>query len=92
MAPAPVRPAIPCEVEDIRQLLASASDPHRPCADVDAVARKHLAEIESKIARLEGLRAEVRRIIEQCACGGGGKTDRVVEVLADHGNCTHEHH
>ena len=87
----PVRPAIPCEVEDIRQLLALSSDPHRPCADVDAVARKHLAEIESKIARLEGLRAEVRRMIEQCACGEI-KDCRVVEVLADHGNCTHEHH
>jgi len=79
------------EVEDIRQLLALSSDPHRPCADVDAIARKHLADIESKIARLEGLRAEVRRMIEQCA-RGEVKDCRVVEVLVDQGNCTHEHH
>lgn len=79
------------EVEDVRQLLALASDPHRPCGDVDAIARKHLADIESKIARLQGLRVEVRRMIEQCACGEI-RDCRVVEVLADHGECaSHKH-
>jgi Cu(I)-responsive transcriptional regulator len=79
------------EVEDIRQLLELSSDPHRPCADVDAIARKHLAEIESKITRLERLRAEVRRMIEQCACGEIS-TCRVVEVLADHAECVSHRH
>jgi DNA-binding transcriptional MerR regulator len=79
------------EVEDIRQLLALASDPSRPCGEVDAIARKHLADIESKIGRLEGLRTEVKRMIEQCACGEV-KDCRVVEVLADHGEClSHQH-
>ena len=78
------------EVEDIRQLLPLSSDPDRPCGEVDAIARKHLSEIESKIARLEGLRAEVRRMIEQCACGEI-KDCRVVEVLADHGECLNDH-
>jgi DNA-binding transcriptional MerR regulator len=79
------------EVEDVRQLLALSSDPHRPCGDVDAIARKHLAGIESRIARLEGLRAEVQRMIDQCACGEI-KDCRVVEVLADHGECASRSH
>jgi DNA-binding transcriptional MerR regulator len=79
------------EVEDIRQLLALSSDPQRPCGEVDAIARKHLAEIESKIARLEGLRAEVRRMVEQCA-SGEIKDCRVVEVLADPGECASPRH
>jgi DNA-binding transcriptional MerR regulator len=79
------------EVEDIRQLLALSSDPNRPCGEVDAIARKHLAGIESRIARLQGLRAEVQRMIEQCACGEI-KDCRVVEVLADHGECASRRH
>lgn len=79
------------EVEDIRQLLTLSSDPHRPCAEVDSIARKHLADIEHKIARLEGLRAEVKRMIDQCACGEI-KDCRVVEVLADHGECADSRH
>jgi DNA-binding transcriptional MerR regulator len=79
------------EVEDIRQLLDLSGDPHRPCGEVDAIARKHLSDIESKISRLEGLRAEVRRMIDQCACGEI-KDCRVVEVLADHGECASERH
>jgi DNA-binding transcriptional MerR regulator len=79
------------EVEDIRQLLDLSRDPHRPCGEVDAIARKHLSDIESKISRLEGLGAEVRRMIDQCACGEI-KDCRVVEVLADHSECASHRH
>lgn len=79
------------EVEAIRQLLALAADPDHSCHDADELARRHLADIDSKIARLQSLQAEVRRMLEECA-GGRARTCRVIEVLADHKNCLHEAH
>lgn len=79
------------EVEDIRALLDLAGHPDRPCAEADAIARKHLADIEDRIARLTGLREEVRAMVEQCA-GGHVRECRIIEVLADHNACLHERH
>src|SRR5215204_3781244 len=79
------------EVDAIRQLITLANQPARPCGEVDAIAREHLADIESKITRLAALRAEVQHMIEQCACGEI-KDCRVIEVLSDHGECLHTKH
>lgn len=79
------------EVEAIRQLLALADDPHQPCHEADVIARAHLADIEDKIARLTALKMEVRRMVDQCA-QGEVKDCRVIEVLADHGECRYRQH
>ncbi|MGA1860303.1 helix-turn-helix domain-containing protein [Azospirillum sp. 11R-A] len=79
------------EVDAIRQLLTLADDPGQPCEAVDALAREHLADIESKIRRLQALRAEVRQMVDQCA-QGEVRSCHVIEVLADHAHCLHEHH
>lgn len=79
------------EVEAIRQLLSLGADPHQSCDEADRIARAHLADIESKIARLTALRAEVRRMLDQCA-HGEVKDCRVIEVLADHSLCLSEVH
>jgi Cu(I)-responsive transcriptional regulator len=79
------------EVGDIRQLLLLAGDPDRSCAEVDGIARKHLANIESKISRLQSLRTEVQRMVAQCACGEV-KDCRVVEVLSQRAECLHDGH
>jgi DNA-binding transcriptional MerR regulator len=79
------------EIEAIRQLLALAGQPDHPCADADALARVHLADIESKIARLQALRDEITEMIDHCA-QEQVRTCRVIEVLADHGQCSHETH
>ncbi len=79
------------EVEAIRELLALTDDPGQPCHKADALARAHLADIESRIGRLQALQAEVRRMVEPCA-QGEVRTCRVIEVLADHGHCLHERH
>ena len=79
------------EVEAIRQLLALADDPARPCHEADLLARAHLGEIESRITRLEALRDEVRRMVEGCA-QGEVRSCHVIEVLADHAHCLHERH
>ncbi len=77
------------EVGDIRQLLALSDQPDRPCKEVDAIAHRHLNEINSRITRLQTLKAEVNRMIKQCAKGRIAHC-RVIEVLSDHEHCVHD--
>ena len=70
-------------LDAIRELLTLTDDPERSCSAADAIAHRHLAEIEGRIARLSALRTELKRMIK--ACGGGRIAEcRVIEVLADH--------
>ncbi|MBX9934317.1 MAG: helix-turn-helix domain-containing protein [Methylobacterium sp.] len=77
--------------EAIRELLALAAMPEQPCMDADTIARTHLAETEAKIARLIALREELQAMIERCT-HGRVRECRVIEVLADHGECIYEQH
>jgi len=79
------------EVEAIRQLLNFSDQPDRSCADVDTIARRHLAEIDEKIARLTALRSEVQRMVDEGEHGRVAEC-RVIEVLGDHASCLHERH
>ncbi len=78
------------EIDAIRQLLDMADQPDQSCADADSIARRHLADIESKIARLTALGQEVRRMTEDCS-QSSVRQCRVIQVLADHGQCLGEH-
>jgi DNA-binding transcriptional MerR regulator len=55
---------------------------------VDAIARDHLAAVQSRINRLQALEAELARMVDECGQGRVGDC-RVIEVLADHShaNC-----
>ena len=78
------------EIGPIRELLALAGEPDRPCESADRIAAAHLADIDHKIARLTALRREVARMAE---CTQHSVADcRVIEVLGDHGTCLHETH
>jgi DNA-binding transcriptional MerR regulator len=78
------------EIASIRELLALAGEPDRPCESADRIATAHLAGIDHKIARLTALRAEVARMVD---CSNQSVADcRVIEVLGDHGECVHETH
>ena len=79
------------EVDAIRQLLGLADEPDRPCHEADAIARAHLTGIDHKIARLVALRSEVQSMVDHCA-QGQIRQCRVIEVLADHGECLHDAH
>jgi DNA-binding transcriptional MerR regulator len=78
------------EVDAIRELLALADEPQRPCEQADAIARAHLADIESKITRLQLLQSEVKRMLTECS-RREIRQCRVIEVLASHGECLGEH-
>jgi len=66
----------------IRDLLDLADDRSRSCEAIDTLARAHLSEVDRKIADLEALRKELRRMLENCARGTVG-TCLVLEALAE---------
>jgi len=78
------------EVEAIRQLLGLANDPGRACGEVHEITKAHLDEVNDKIARLTALRDELEAMV---ACDHRKIADcRIIEVLADHGQCRHDQH
>lgn len=77
------------EIESIRQLMQLSSTPEAQCAEADQIAQLHLADIDSRIARLTALREEVARLV---GCDSSKIAEcRVIEVLADHAACSSDH-
>lgn len=54
-------------IEDCRALLALWEDQDRASADVRAIAKDHLAQIETKIADLEAMRNTLSDLVRDCA-------------------------
>ncbi|MBD2746114.1 helix-turn-helix domain-containing protein [Microvirga sp. BT688] len=78
------------EVDAIRQLLGLADDPNRCCGEAHEITKAHLDEINDKIARLTALRDELETMV---ACDNRRVSEcRIIEVLADHGQCQHHQH
>ena len=77
-------------LEAVRELLNLADDPDRSCEAADGIARRQLLQVESRIARLQALKRELKRMIVQCH-GGKIAECRVIDVLADHGLCASDH-
>ena len=77
-------------LEAIRELLDLSDHPHRPCHEADAIARRQLKQVEQRLARLEALRTELKRMVHECS-GGQTADCRVLEVLRDHSECLTDH-
>ncbi|MDE3027241.1 MAG: helix-turn-helix domain-containing protein [Paracoccaceae bacterium] len=77
-------------LDAIRDLLSLSDRPDQTCAAADAIAQAQLAAVEHRIARLNALRAELQRMVAQCA-GGRISECRVIEVLGNHSLCKHDH-
>src|SRR6266852_6354545 len=67
--------------EEVRVLLALAQDGDRNCKEVDAIAPRHLTDVEGKIGDLRRLARELRHLIGQCQ-GGSISECRIIEALA----------
>lgn len=78
------------ELADMRSLIDLAEQPDRDCGEADAIASRHLANVERKIAQLEKLRAELARMVKACR-GGQVAGCRIIEALSDHRNCGPAH-
>ena len=77
-------------LEAIRELLGLSDQPERSCGEVDGIARRQLRHVEQRIARLDALRTELVRMIDDCEGGTVGDC-RVLEVLRDHHECLTQH-
>ncbi len=77
-------------LDAIRDLLSLSDQPDQSCAAADAIASVQLVAVEARIARLTALKAELQRMLVQCA-GGVIADCRVIEVLGDHSRCHADH-
>jgi DNA-binding transcriptional MerR regulator len=77
-------------LEAIRDLLDLADNPAQSCADADSIARQQLKQVEERIARLQALQVELKRMIDDCGQHSVAQC-RVLEVLRDHAECLTDH-
>jgi DNA-binding transcriptional MerR regulator len=75
----------------IRELLRLADNPNHSCEAADRIARRQLQQVESRIARLEAHKTELKRITRQCR-GGRIADCQIIEALASHPSSEVEHH
>lgn len=68
-------------VEQVHELLALSEHGERDCCAVDRIAQEHLTTVERKIADLQRLADELRRISSQCQ-GGTVAECRIIEALS----------
>ena len=69
-------------LDQVRELLDLSSDEERPCGEVDSITAGHLAEVERKIADLQALAQELRRISATCTGGGTISNCRILDAIA----------
>lgn len=78
-------------LEAIRELSSLSDQPDIPCNAADDIAKRQLAAVKERIARLQALQTELERMVIQCAHGTISDC-RVIEVLGNHGLCLHYDH
>ncbi len=77
-------------IDSIRELIDLQHKPGEDCAHVDVIARRQLADVRLKLSQLEGLEAELKRMVSACE-GGSIATCKVLESLGDHSQCLESH-
>ena len=79
------------DIAAIRELIALAGEPDRPCVDADRIAQEQLETVRAKIAGLKLLQKELERMLHNCVHGTISDC-RVVETLGDHALCASPQH
>lgn len=69
------------ELADVRTLLALQEHPQASCEDASRIAQAQLSAVESRIAKLQSLRDELRRMVSECQKGVVEEC-RVIEALS----------
>ncbi|SLN23727.1 HTH-type transcriptional regulator HmrR [Roseovarius litorisediminis] len=59
--------ALGFSIEDCRTLMALYEDEDRASADVKRLAKKHLDQIEEKIAQLQSMQTTLTHLVQECA-------------------------
>lgn len=68
------------DLADVRTLLALQEQPEASCEDATRIAQVQLETVESRIAKLLSLRAELARMVSECKTGVVAEC-RVIEAL-----------
>lgn len=68
-------------LEQVRALLRLVDDRNAPCAEVDAIAEAHVADIDRKLSDLQALRGELVRRLEACSRDTIAEC-RIIEALS----------
>ena len=71
------------DVPTIRALLALQGTPDASCRQVSGIAKRQLDAVESRIGRLQVLKAELSQMIRRCADGKVANC-RIIEALTEH--------
>ncbi len=69
-------------IEQIRDLLRLSSENTESCSDVCRLAERHLATVEEKLADLQRLASELRRISSSCNGKGPMAECRIIGALS----------
>ena len=67
-------------LEEIGSLLHLAESARLPCEEVDAVARRHLQEVRTRLQDLRRMESELKRVIQSCE-GGVRAQCTILETL-----------
>jgi DNA-binding transcriptional MerR regulator len=79
------------EIDAIRALVTLQDNPDQSCGSADYIAKARLEDVEQRIRSLSALKGELELMIEGCRHGRVAEC-KVIEVLADHGKCSHPYH
>lgn len=71
------------DLHSIQELLALSDRPDTDCSAADAIASRHLAHMEARIAKLQALADELRQVIHQCR-GGKAADCQIIQTLYEH--------
>jgi hypothetical protein len=69
------------ELSDVRSLLDLADHPEQSCAEVAAIARRHLNAVQERILQLNRLRSELARIVRSSGRGQSADQCNLIEAL-----------
>lgn len=75
---------------EVRTLLDLQDHPERDCHEADEIASAHLVKVEERLKALTALKEELTRMVGECRHDRAANC-RVIEVLADHDLCEHDH-
>ena len=73
-------------LQAVRDLISLSDNPEQSCEAVDTIAKGQLRDVDRRVQRLQLLRRELERMIEQCK-GGRVADCRIIEVLGNHSLC-----
>jgi Cu(I)-responsive transcriptional regulator len=75
--------ALGFSLDQVRDLLSLSDQKDRSCAQVDAIAQQHLADVDAKISALKNLKRELGSLIRQCHSGTIADC-RIIDALGAH--------